>query len=239
MSKASSRCSAKDVPAAEYASRCPRRDSGLGQHGRGHDTAYAPRVFLLTGVAGSGKSSIAHTIAYRFALLERLGASFAFERKVQVDNEKRKAHRLIPTLAVDLADFGEKFGIALKLVIGGQTDLRKADEINVQFSTLITEPLKKLSDDVVGIILIVIDALDECDNGDEPRNSRRGLLQTFCESFTELPTYIRILITSRPEPDIVEHLTGKTHPPTGYAVESGARVSDRRTSGCNTSSVAS
>ena len=41
------------------------------------------RMFVLSGVAGSGKSSIAHTIARLFDDVGRLGSSFCFDRSNQ------------------------------------------------------------------------------------------------------------------------------------------------------------
>jgi Mrp family chromosome partitioning ATPase len=41
---------------------------------------HAHRVYFLSGVAGSGKSAIAHTIAQHFDQLGRLGSSFCFDR---------------------------------------------------------------------------------------------------------------------------------------------------------------
>ena len=46
-----------------------------------HEPEPTQRILLLTDVAGSGKSTLARTVAHRFASLERLAASFAFENE--------------------------------------------------------------------------------------------------------------------------------------------------------------
>src|ERR1700733_10551473 len=58
-----------------------------------------PRLFLVTGVAGSGKSSLAHTIAQRFDDRGCLGSSFFFDRAVA---GKNNTSQLFTTIARDL-----------------------------------------------------------------------------------------------------------------------------------------
>src|SRR5436190_1290425 len=65
-----------------------------------NSTDDVPRVLLLSGPAGTGKSSIAHTIAFRFDNLGRLGSSFCFARSRQAE---LRPDTLFPTLACDLA----------------------------------------------------------------------------------------------------------------------------------------
>jgi hypothetical protein len=56
-------------------------------------------------------------------------------------------------------------------------------------------------------LVIVIDALDECGNA----NSREQLLEALVNKSVELPLAVRIIITSRKEPDILAAFTGKSH----------------------------
>jgi len=65
------------------------------------------QVFWLTGVAGSGKSTIANTIARTFANLKRLGGNFFFNRDVDGLNNTDSA---ISTLTRQLAGFSEELG---------------------------------------------------------------------------------------------------------------------------------
>ena len=68
------------------------------------------RILLLTGVAGSGKSTIAHTVARLFDHLKRLGASFCFDRAQQAG---RRLDWVFATIARDLADFDQKLKCSL------------------------------------------------------------------------------------------------------------------------------
>jgi hypothetical protein len=69
-----------------------------------------------------------------------------------------------------------------------------------QYEKLICEPLKALQ--LTNKILVVIDALDECDN-------RREILEAL--SRNELPSEMRVIVTTRPEYDIMETLGSHSH----------------------------
>jgi hypothetical protein len=60
-----------------------------------------PQIFFLSGVAGSGKSAIAHTIASRFRELQWLGSSFCFDRSNHVGQHP---DNLFSTVTLDIAD---------------------------------------------------------------------------------------------------------------------------------------
>ena len=69
-----------------------------------------------------------------------------------------------------------------------------------QFKKFILEPMQSLMG--VGIFVIVIDALDECDN-------QASILQVLCEQ--KLPENMRFIITTRPEGDIMGQLKDCSH----------------------------
>jgi hypothetical protein len=68
-----------------------------------------------------------------------------------------------------------------------------------QWRRLILEPAQNLKDDIVGPILIIIDALDECGTS----RSRREILVFLTKHSSHLPVNFRIVVTSRPEQDIM------------------------------------
>ena len=164
------------------------------------DASDTSRVLLLTGAAGTGKSAIAHTIAYRFAALGRLGASFGFNR----NEKKRTPETLVPTLAQDLADFDANIYSGLSTVIEKNKALRTTTRIETQFLNFIIKPMRDLS--ILGPIVIVIDALDEC--ADASDSSRRELLWMLARHLGDFPPSVRVLITSRPDHDIISQLRG-------------------------------
>lgn len=153
-------------------------------------------VLLLTGVAGAGKSSIAHTIATRFHDLQRLGSCFCFDRAYQND---RTPDIVFSNIARDLADLDENFKRllcqqAMKKAIQTTTDLK------AQFNDFILKPMKNVR--LVGPVLILIDALDECKTGP----SFERLLSILANKMQDLPTNFRIILTSRPESYILPPL---------------------------------
>ncbi|KAJ1531237.1 POC1 centriolar protein A, partial [Nowakowskiella sp. JEL0078] len=77
------------------------------------------------------------------------------------------------------------------------------------FSLLIQTPLVSLTQNqILKPIVIVVDALDEC----EKQNHRNEILKIFAENFLNLPPFIKLIITSRPEDDIMKAF--KDHTPT-------------------------
>ncbi|ETW77090.1 hypothetical protein HETIRDRAFT_105708 [Heterobasidion irregulare TC 32-1] len=141
----------------------------------------APRILLLSGAAGTGKSAIAHTIAHRFNTMHRLGSSFFFVR----GRKDRGPDKLFPTVARDLADLDKGIRHALYDIVTAN-----------KFDNLILKSVEKLT--IAGPLVIVIDSLDEC--GDA--KIRADLLQALANKTKALPTNFRILLTSRPEADV-------------------------------------
>ena len=161
----------------------------------------APRILLLSGAAGTGKSSIAHTIAHRFQNMNRLGSSFCFVRG-QMD---RGPGKLFPTVARDLADFDKGIRRALHEVIKDNKALRVTSKVTQQFDNLILKPVARFT--MAGPLVIVIDALDE--SGDA--RAREDLLRELASKTNALPSNFRILLTSRPEPDIMRAFQACDH----------------------------
>jgi WD40 repeat protein len=153
----------------------------------------APRICLLMGVAGSGKSSIAMSVAGRFDGLGRLGSSFCFDRSHAAE---RRPNDLFSTIAHDLANLDAQRKTALWQVVQGKRAVRTTHAIAEQFDKFILLPAVDLM--AIGPILIVIDALDE--SGD--RVAREALLSTLGQGISRLPPNFRIFVTSRAEADI-------------------------------------
>ena len=161
-----------------------------------------PRICLLSGVAGSGKSSIANTVAHRFKDLGRLGSSFCFDRSHAAD---RRPDNLFSTIARDLADLDHQRKSALWDVIQEERSLRTTHDPAEQFEKFILLPTANLM--AIGPILIVIDALDE--SGD--KIARKALLSILGQEVSRLPPNFRILVTSRAEADIQETFDNHPH----------------------------
>jgi len=169
-----------------------------------------PRIFWLRGPAGTGKSSIAHTIAHQFQQLERLGSCFCFDRTRIAE---RRHEKIFSTIAKDLANLDMLLRRQLSSVVRNNDALKNTTDILQQWEELIAKPARALSEATMGPIVIIIDSLDE--SGDE--DSRRVLLRilgndNITEScITDLPPNVRILLTSRYLPDIKKAFDGGTH----------------------------
>jgi len=159
----------------------------------------APRVCLLTGVAGSGKSAVAHSIARLYDGQKRLGSSYCFATS---DAARRNPQNLFSTIARDLSDHDPQYRTALWRVVKDDRALRMSQSPFDQIEKFIIEPSKHLHP--IGPLVIVVDALDE--SGD--RASRRQLLSIIFEKIAEdtLPRNLRFLITARAEDDILAKL---------------------------------
>ncbi|KIJ52108.1 hypothetical protein M422DRAFT_83327, partial [Sphaerobolus stellatus SS14] len=162
-----------------------------------NDREHQQRIFLLTGPAGAGKSSIAHTVANTFNQLGQLGSSFFFRRQ----DTTRSLDLFFPTLARDLADGDVGFRISLGDLIKSNKSLRGTKALTEQFEQFIACHKDKTS--FIGHRLIVIDALDEC--ADQLERKAFLKLLTAPTTIQQLPSYIRIFITARPEEDIITH----------------------------------
>lgn len=161
------------------------------------------RVLFLTGQPGSGKSTIAHTVASHFHAIGRLGASFAFSRQ----NRSRRIDQLFPHIARLIAGLGSAAKKALAEVISRNQELLAITDLRKQFDELLVGALKGLT--IAGPIVIVIDAIDEASDGAyagiEPFRVQE-LVSVFINAASALPVNIRIIITSRPEDVIIQSI---------------------------------
>ena len=151
----------------------------------------APPVYWLNGLAGTGKTTIAQTIAERTFADGKLGASFFCSRDY---NDRRDLHLIFPTIAVQLArkyaDFRSRFVPLVQLDPG-----IAHESLYNQMRRLIVEPLQEFKISTV----IVIDALDECVD-EEPASA---ILSVIGQFVSQIPK-VKFLVTGRPEPRIRE-----------------------------------
>jgi hypothetical protein len=146
-------------------------------------------VYWLNGLAGTGKSTIAQTIAERIFADGRLGASFFCSRDFK---DRRDLHYIFPTLAFQLAHKYPEFRSILVPLLQSNPDITH-ESLYSQMEMLIVGPLA-LSDIST---VIIIDALDECVDED-PQSAILSVMGRLVE---EIPN-VKFLITGRPEPRI-------------------------------------
>ncbi|TDL15069.1 hypothetical protein BD410DRAFT_796718 [Rickenella mellea] len=156
-----------------------------------------PRICLLTGMPGSGKSAISHTVSRQFNELKRLGSSFFFDKD---RDETCHPENVFCTIARDLADLDPYIRDQLWKAIGNNRSLRLTRSVKEQFERFILNPTKDMEElGTNGPLVIVIDALDKC--GDAA--SREGIVDILARRISELPSNFRFLVTSTPEVDII------------------------------------
>ncbi|KAB5588940.1 hypothetical protein CTheo_7618 [Ceratobasidium theobromae] len=149
-------------------------------------------LYLMSGMAGTGKTTIACSFANRLDERKQLAASFFCTR---TSPECRDASRILPTIAYQLARFSIPFQTALCEVLGRDPDIGSKN-IAKQFERLLKEPLLKVRDAIPENLIVVIDALDECDD----RGVIRLVLDLLFRFVPNLP--LKFFVTSRPEPEI-------------------------------------
>ncbi|KAF7363120.1 WD40 repeat-like protein [Mycena venus] len=171
------------------------------------------RVRFLLGLAGTGKSAIAHSLGARFDTLQRLGCFFAFSRDFQGD---RHPESVLSTVAHEIAGWNPDFKHALAAVLRDKPSLCHTTDIAAQWDGLLVAPAKAVA--FVGPVLIIIDAFDESSSTDE--RSRRLLLSRLTHGVELLQSNFRILVTSRPEEDVMAVLSNLPAPANSPLVDS-------------------
>lgn len=146
-------------------------------------------VYWLNGLAGTGKTSIAQTIAGRIFAGGQLGASFFCSRNSE---DRSNLELIFPTLAVQLArKYPEFRSIFVPLA---QRDPSIAYEsLYNQMDSLLVRPLQQSGTSTV----IIIDALDEC-RDEEPASA---ILSVLGRLVPKIPK-VKFFLTGRPEPRI-------------------------------------
>jgi hypothetical protein len=159
------------------------------------------KILWLHGLAGSGKSTLSTTVANLFRQTNRLGAFMFFNR-----NESNPG-LVVPTLAYSLALYDGRIGDAISAVVKDNQNIAN-ENIYSQFKKLLLEPLSSLVDlQLEGPIVVVLDAMDECGGPGE----RKPLLKVLAEEFPRLPSFLRVIVASRPDSDIKYQFESKRH----------------------------
>ncbi|KAJ6530765.1 hypothetical protein B0H19DRAFT_885418, partial [Mycena capillaripes] len=116
------------------------------------------RVVMLSGVAGSGKSTIAKTVATILAEEKTLAASFFFSCD---HTDRKEINHLATTLARQLAAYSPGFRAYLTEFLEKDCTRIFEAEPHLQFQKLVVEILGKLPPCSKPLV-ICLDALDEC-----------------------------------------------------------------------------
>ncbi|KAG8718489.1 hypothetical protein FRC09_012598 [Ceratobasidium sp. 395] len=158
------------------------------------------RLAWVHGPSGFGKSSIATSLCLRLSdqSTSTLASSFFCKRDVP---ELRDPRRVLMAIAYGLARRWEPYRKAVTAAFRKDPELH-SKRFQPLYNALLCGPLRVASaseDCPVGLLVVVVDALDEC--GDTV--ARRQLLRCLLDLSWRL-SWLRILATSRPDPDVQE-----------------------------------
>jgi hypothetical protein len=146
-------------------------------------------------MAGTGKSTIARTVARKYHGQKRLGASFFFSRG---GGDVSHAGKFFTSIAAQLANKSSSLKRYLCEAIAEHSDIA-SQTLRDQWNQLILRPLSKLeANSLPSPLILVIDALDECEGEDDIR----GILQLLTDAQALRKVRLRIFLTSRPETPI-------------------------------------
>lgn len=148
----------------------------------------------LHGKAGTGKSTIAQSVARERAAAGLLAASFFFKRG---EGDRGNARLFFPAIAAQLVSSFPAAAAQMRHTIEANPDIA-SKPLGEQFRLLVLKPLENVA--VASPMTVVIDALDECDGENDTKDIITQL--SHIKKITSIP--LNFFITSRNEPPIRE-----------------------------------
>jgi hypothetical protein len=199
-----------------------RRDLILKKESDNADaTAEDTCIFWINGSAGTGKSTIAYTIAEGCRARGVLGASFFCSRD---DANCSDPGLVFTTIAYQLGQSNASYAAEVTRVLQSNPDIGYSS-VPYQLEQLIVKPLHNLQNSFPPCV-VVLDALDECkDSG-----SMSIILSSLTRYVNELSP-LKFVVTSRPENSITTAFKSKKLSPATerlilHQVELGAVQND-------------
>lgn len=147
-------------------------------------------IFWLSGMAGTGKSTIARTMAKSFKDKGQLGASFFFKKG---EPDRANAKKFVSTIANQLMICRPHLAGGILEAIETDPDISEKS-LREQFNKLILLPLQTQKSNQRTMV-IVIDALDECEKNEDIRT----ILKLVPQVQDSASIRLKVLLTSRPE----------------------------------------
>jgi len=163
----------------------------------------SPRMYWMNGMAGTGKTTIAYSFCEQLQEKGLLGANFFCSRSLA---ECSDVHHIIPTTTRQLALSCPQFASAILEVLKGDFQM---PSFRNQFKRLLLEPFQSISESITDTLIIVIDALDECNNG---ASEIRLFLKLIYDCFVAKNIPLKVFLTSRPE-DVISRFITPSKPP--------------------------
>ncbi|KAG8766590.1 hypothetical protein FRC12_006773 [Ceratobasidium sp. 428] len=159
----------------------------------------SPKIYWMNGMAGTGKTTIAYSLCKELEHSQGLAASFFCARQIQ---ECREVNRIVPTISYQLSRFSLPFRAAVSQVLETDPDVCNQPVLD-QFRQLILEPLLKANDALPTSLVVVVDALDECDD-----NRGAEILKSLLLYARDLP--VKFFVASRSDASILDSMRRQT-----------------------------
>ncbi|CAE6419264.1 unnamed protein product [Rhizoctonia solani] len=160
-------------------------------------------IFWLCGMVGTGKTTIFYTLCKDLDDQNQLAASYFCSRYLE---KCGNVNRIFPSIAYQIAKFSLPFRRALSRILESKDPQKYQPK--VQLKALIIDPLDECKAELNQDLVVVIDALDECDG----RDSTAQLLSLLIEETVGLP--IRFIVSTRPESEIMDQMEKQQDPAT-------------------------
>ncbi|KAI0742092.1 hypothetical protein C8Q80DRAFT_1197930 [Daedaleopsis nitida] len=165
-------------------------------------------VCLLSGGAGTGKSTIASEFARRLHDAHDLGASFFFVRGVE---DLASTRLFFPTMAYQLAQCQDE--VRPHIIAAAREHLKhgRHQQMKYEAENLVRRPLRAVGKQHQAVF-IVVDALDEC--VEDTSEHVLKMLELLMACVRDAPFPLRVFFTSRPE-HLVENTLSSSRSPAG------------------------
>ncbi|KAG8733654.1 hypothetical protein FRC10_012228, partial [Ceratobasidium sp. 414] len=154
------------------------------------------KVYWLSGIAGTGKTTVAYSLCEWLENSGKPAASFFCSRDFP---DCRDVRRILPSVSYQLARLSRPFRCAVSSAIEQGPELCNGS-VDEQFKKLIAVPFQDIGHTFGADVVIVLDALDEC----QDKDGVNKILDACFKGTAGLP--VRFLVTSRHNPGILERM---------------------------------
>lgn len=152
----------------------------------------APPVMWISGLAGTGKTTILRTFCRQ--LNPRLLGRSYFLSRARRDDALRDPRQVVQQFAYGLAQRDTRVRKALITAVEDDEDITNAQLLK-QAETLLSSPLSSAT--WTEPLILVLDALDECNM--DTRSEALSLISSIATSISKSAAPLKLLVTSRPD----------------------------------------
>jgi tetratricopeptide (TPR) repeat protein len=161
------------------------------------DDPAAAQVFWLCGGPGLGKSAIAAVLAHRWSEIGAVHFCVAGHA------DKGDPRRAILAIAYQLSTHLETYQVRLNHL---ELEREAEKDAKTLFDTLLVGPLARNFPAPPHPWVVIIDALDEATQAD----GSNPLAELIASDWGKLPSWLRLLVSSRPDAEVVSRMSGLT-----------------------------